>query len=149
MTGVSDFRDQQHSVAELAFQGAEELDLEKTCNAATIAMLDDWHKRPDPHVSGAEMFQLEHCPRFSMSYQGDAGEYWPDEAENDIVETLIRDFLYCDGICSLKDDRVRLVHMKYNIMALAGDEYVLICPYLTEANNIAGILVICVTKVMK
>jgi hypothetical protein len=39
--------------------------------------------------------------------------------------------------------------MKYNIMALAGDEYVLICPYLTAAGNISGILIVCVTKMMR
>jgi hypothetical protein len=39
--------------------------------------------------------------------------------------------------------------MKYNIMALSGDEYVLVCPYLTEAGNISGILVVCVTKIMR
>jgi hypothetical protein len=38
--------------------------------------------------------------------------------------------------------------MKYRIMALEGDEHVLICPYLTEAGNISGIVVVGVTKMI-
>ncbi len=62
---------------------------------------------------------------------------------------LIREFLYRDGICSLTVERVRLIRMKYHIMALDGDEHVLICPYLTEAGNISGVAVVCVTKMIQ
>jgi hypothetical protein len=34
-------------------------------------------------------------------------------------------------------------------MALTGDEYLLICPYLTEAGNISGIVVVTVTKMIR
>ena len=95
------------------------------------------------------MFSMDHCTAFSITYEGKAGDYWPNEPANDIVETLVRDFYYRDGICSISDERVRMVRLKYNIMALAGDEFVLVCPYLTEAGNIAGILVVCVTKLMR
>lgn len=149
MTSVSNFTDGRHSVAELAFQGADEMDVEGSCRPETIEALEAWHTRPNRHASGANMFRFEHCPAFSMNYEGTAGEYWPDEHENDLVETLVRDFLYRDGICALKDDRVRLFRLKYNMMAVAGDEYVLVCPYLTEAGNISGIVVVCVTKVMR
>jgi hypothetical protein len=149
MSSTTDFTDNQHTLAELAFQGAEEMDLEQCCTPEMMQAMTAWHDRANQHVSGAEMFRWEHCPAFSITYEGMAGEYWPNEKKNDIVETLVRDFLYRDGICSLKDDRVRLIHMKYNIMALAGDEYVMVCPYLTEAGNISGILVVCVTKILQ
>ena len=61
---------------------------------------------------------------------------------------LIREFLYRDGICSLTVEQVRLIRMKYHIMALDGDEHVLICPYLTEAGNISGIVIVCATKMI-
>ena len=149
MTSVTDFTDRQHTLAELAFQGAEEMDVDKTCGPQMLEALTAWHDRAEQHSSGAEMFRWKHCPAFSITYEGSAGEYWPNEKDNDIVETLIRDFLYREGICSLKDDHVRLIHMKYNIMALAGDEYVLVCPYLTEAGNIGGITVVCVTRALQ
>jgi len=149
MSNVRDFSDNKHELAELAFQGAEEMDVEQTDIPEMTDVLAAWRDRADHHSSGSELFRWEHCPAFSITYEGMAGEYWPDESENDIIETLVREFLYRDGICSVTDERVRLIHMKYNIMALSGDEYVLVCPYLTEAGNISGILVVCVTKIMR
>jgi hypothetical protein len=149
MSNVINFHDNKHELAELAFQGATEMDIEQTGMPEMLEVLATWRDRPDHQSSGAELFRWEHCPAFSISYEGKAGEYWRDESENDIIETLVREFLYRDGICSLTDERVRLIHMKYNIMALSGDEYVLVCPYLTEAGNISGILVVCVTKIMR
>ena len=149
MSNVMDFSDHKHDLAELAFQGATEMDLEQSCTPEMLDVLATWSDRTNHQVSGAEFFRMEHCPAFSITYEGTAGEYWPNEKENDIVETLVRGFLYRDGICSLTDERVRLIHMKYNIMALAGDEFVLVCPYLTEAGNISGILVVCLTKMMR
>ena len=149
MSSMTDFTDGQHALPELAFQGAEEMDIAAVGMPEMTEALDTWRGRDDPHASGAELFRWEHCPAFSITYEGDAGEYWPDETQNDIVETLVREFLYRDGICCIEDESVRLVHMKYNIMALAGDEYVLVCPYLTEAGNISGILVVCVTKILR
>lgn len=149
MSNAMEFTDSKHSLAELAFQGATELDLEQSGRPEIIEAISVWRGRRNQHSSGAELFKMEHCPAFSITYEGVAGEYWPNEKENDIIETLIREFLYRDGICSLSDDRVQFIHMKYNIMALGGDEFVLVCPYLTEAGNISGVLIVCVTKVMR
>lgn len=149
MSSVTDFSDHKHELAELAFQGAEEMDLEQSCTPDMVEAMATWQARADQHSSGAELFRWKHCPVFSITYEGNAGEYWPSEKDTDIVETLVREFLYHDGICSLSDDHVHLIHMKYNIIALAGDEYVMVCPYLTEAGNISGIVVICVTKLMR
>ena len=37
--------------------------------------------------------------------EGEAGEYWPDSNENDIAETLVKAFLFRDGVCSLTDEK--------------------------------------------
>ena len=89
---------------------------------------------------------MDDCALFSISYEGVARDHWPSESENDISETLIRAFLYHDGICALTDERVRLFHARYTIVALTGDKYLLVCPCLTEAGNISGIVVVSVTK---
>ena len=94
------------------------------------------------------MLHVENSTLFSITYEGRAGEYWPDESMNNLTETLVREFLFRDGICSISDERVRLIHMKYNVMASEGDEYVLVCPYLSAAGNISGIVVVCVTMMM-
>jgi len=140
------FSDNKHSLAELAFQGATEVEPEQFCTKYLIEALATWSRRPNHQLSGSGLLRLDGCSLFSISYQGKAEDYWPNEAENDISETLIREFLYHDGICTLSDERVRLFHVRYSIIALNGDEYLLVCPYLTAAGNTAGIVVVTVRK---
>jgi hypothetical protein len=143
-----DFSDSKHNLAELVFQGATESESMQDFSEEAKEALMAWRNRSVPRLSGAELLHVPGCSVFSITYEGQAGEYWPNERENEMTETLIRDFLYRDGICSLTDEQVRRVCIKYRIMALDGDEHVLICPYLTEAGNISGIVVVCVTKMI-
>ena len=143
-----DFSDDEHNLAELAFQGATEIEPMQDFGEDAKKALLAWRNRPDPQSSGAEILQLRDCSAFSITYEGKAGDYWPSESANSLAETLIREFLYRDGICSLSDERVRFICMKYQIMAMDGNEYVLICPHLTEVGNISGIVVVCATKMM-
>ena len=118
-----DFSDAQHNLAELVFQGADELSPDEYCHQEVIDALMSWKARPDHTASGADLLQVDDCPLFSISYEGNAGEYWPGESENDMSETFVREFLFHDGICTITDERVRLLHVKYSMMALTGDEY--------------------------
>ena len=144
-----DFSDNKHNLAELAFHGATEIAPEQICTKDVIQALATWSNRPNHQSSGSDLLRLDDCAIFSIDYEGKAGDYWPNESENDISETLIREFLYHKGICTLSDERVRLFHVRYTIMALTGDEYLLICPYLTAAGNISGIVVVTVTKMIR
>ena len=144
-----DFSDDRHNLAELVFFGATEVDPDKVCKPEVIDAMATWRRRPDHQVSGADQLRIENCALFSISYEGVSGDYWPNESVNDISETLVREFLYSDGICALTDERVRLFRMKYRVIAMEGDEYVLVCPYLTDAGNISGIVVVCVTKMIR
>ena len=143
-----DFSDNKHNLAELAFNGATELAPEQVCTKNIIQALATWSHRSNHQVSGSDLLRLDDCAVFSINYEGKARDYWPNESENDISETLIREFLYDQGICTLSDERVRLFHVRYTIMALTGDEYLLVCPYLTVAGNISGIVVVTVTKMI-
>ena len=143
-----DFSDDQHSFAELVFQGATEIGSMQQIGEKANDALMAWRQRSDLNSSGAELLQMSDCAVFSITYEGEASNYWPSESENELTEILIREFLYSDGICSLSDSRVRLICMKYQIMAMDGNEYVLICPYLTEAGNTSGIVIVCATKMM-
>ncbi len=143
-----DFSDNKHNLAELAFHGATEVDPEQICTKDVIQALATWSHRPNHHLSGSDLLRLDDCALFSIDYEGKARDYWPSESENDISETLVREFLYHEGICTLSDERVRLFHARDTIMALTGDEYLLICPYLTAAGNISGIVVVTVTKMI-
>jgi len=143
-----EFSDHTHNLAELAFHGATEVAPDQICTKEVIQALATWSHRPNHQVSGSDLLRLNDCAVFSIDYEGKARDYWPSESENDISETLIREFLYHEGICTLSDERVRLFHVRYTIMALTGDEYLLVCPYLTAAGNISGIVVVTVTKMI-
>jgi len=144
-----DFSDKKHDAAELAFHGATEVDIQQTCTKDVIQALATWSHRPNHQSSGSDLLRLDGCALFSINYEGKARDYWPNESENDISETLIREFVYHEGICTLSDERVRFFHARYTIMALTGDEYLLVCPYLTATGNISGIVVVTVTKVIR
>ena len=143
-----EFSDHTHNLAELAFHGATEVAPDQICTKEVIQALATWSHRPNHQVSGSDLLRLNDCAVFSIDYEGKTRDYWPNESENDISETLIREFLYHEGICTLSDERVRLFHVRYTIMALTGDEYLLVCPYLTAAGNISGIVVVTVTKMI-
>lgn len=143
-----EFSDNKHNVAELAFHGATEVDIQQACTTDITEALATWSHRPNRQLSGSELLRLGGCALFSINYEGKARDYWPNESENDISETLIREFVYHEGICTLSDERVRFFHARYTIMALTGDEYLLVCPYLTAAGNISGIVVVSVTKMI-
>ncbi len=144
-----DFSDNEHSLAELAFHGATEVDPEQICTKDVIEALATWSHRSNHQSSGSDLLRLDDCAFFSINYEGKCRDYWPNESENDISETLIREFLYHEGICTLSEERPRLFHVRYTIMALQGDEYLLVCPYLTATGNISGIVVVTVTKMIR
>ena len=144
-----DFSDNKHNLAELAFHGATEVDPEEICTKDVVQALATWSDRPNHQSSGCDLLRLDDCALFSINYEGKARDYWPTESENDISETLIREFMYHDGIRTLSDERARLFHASYTIMALNGDEYLLVCPYLTATGNISGIVVVTVTKIIR
>ncbi len=143
------FSDNKHNLAELAFHGATEVAPEQTCTKDVIQALATWSHRRNHHLPGSDLLRLDDCALFSIDHKGKCRDYWPNETENDISETLIREFLYHEGICTLSDERARLFHVRYTIMALQGDEYLLVCPYLTATGNISGIVVVTVTKMIR
>ena len=144
-----DFSDNKHNAAEFAFHGATEVDIQQTCTMDISEALATWSHRPNHQSLGLDLLRRDDYALFSITYEGKSRDYWPNESENDISEILIREFLYHDGICALSDDKVRLFHARYSIMALTGDDYLLVCPYLTEAGNISGIVVVTVTKTIR
>ncbi len=144
-----DFSDKKHNAAELAFHGATEVDIQQNFTRDISEFLATWSHRPNRQLSGLELLRLDGCTLFSINYEGKTRDYWPNESENDISETLIRELLYHGGICSISDERIRLFHARYSVMALTGDENLLICPYLTAAGNVSGIVVVTITKIIR
>ena len=141
-----DFRDPSHTADELVFQGADEYEPAALCDDDVLRALGDWQSRRVLTETSPEVFHLENTRSFTVSYKGQADDYWPDEAVNRLGEGLVRDFLFKDGICALDDLKPRLYVAKYKVQALSDTEYLLVCPYPTEAGNIAGMVVVCVNQ---
>ncbi len=146
---MADFADTEHNLAELIFHGVEELDPAALCDTEVLGAVHAWRERENIHEPGPEIFQLPLTRSFTITYQGKVEYYWPDEESNFEGESLIRQFLFHNGICSLADDTVRLYRVQYSLLAMDDTEYLLVCPYRTSDGNIAGIVVICVNKRLK
>ncbi len=139
-----DFRDPSHSADDIVFQGAHEYEPSALCGEEVLSVLARWQARDVPTSHDATMFQRDDVVYFTISYDGSAGNYWPNEDQNRLAEGLLRDHLFRDGICSLKNLEPRLIVANYKMQALADTEYMLVCPYPTESGNIAGLVVVCV-----
>ena len=101
-----DFSDNKHNLAELAFQGATKVAPEQICTRDAIQAVATWSHRPKHRLSATDLLRLSDCPLFSINYEGKIRGYWKNESENDISETLKREFLYQEGLCSLSDERI-------------------------------------------
>ena len=138
--------DNKHALAGFVCQSTEEMDPSQACTQDLVDALATWSRRPNHELPGLELLQLDGCPHFLLSHDGKATDYWPNESQNDISEILIRESLYHDDICTLTDDRARLFNLKYKLLSIIGADSLLVCPYLTHAGSISGILVVRVTK---
>ena len=143
------FADREHDVASLVYHGAVELRPEEVCDETLLDALNDWRRREDPHSSGIEAFHLDPCLCFSISYEGQSSEHWPNEEKTFVIESLIRQFLFHEGLCTLPGTLVRLYHVTYTLLAIDDHEYLLVCPYTTRAGNIGGATVVCVNHCLR
>ncbi len=141
-----DFSDNKHNPAGFIFHGAEEIDPDQACTQDVVDALAAWSHRSSHESPGLDLLRVNGCPLFSITYDGKATDYWPSESENDISETLIREFLYHNGICQLSDDRAHLFHVRYRLLSMTEADCLLVCPYLTAIGNISGTVVVTVTK---
>ena len=141
---MAKFTDPDHSMPEAVYQGSATLDLQATCDDEVLEALERWRSRPKPSEPSDDVFHLDRCRVFTITYDGRAAGYWPDEAGNLIGESLLRDFLFRNGICEIDEPEPRLYAVHYRVIAMDGTEYLLVCPYLTAAGNIGGLVVTCV-----
>ncbi|MGB0513549.1 MAG: hypothetical protein ACPGJE_01760 [Wenzhouxiangellaceae bacterium] len=142
------FSDPHQALAELTFQGAHELAIESSCNSRVLEALSAWKQREDKCNPSSELFRLPEVRVFTISYEGAVDDYYPSKEANLLGESLVREFLYRDGICTVKTGQERLYAANYRVIALEETEYLLVCPFETRSGNIAGLVVVCVNQHM-
>ena len=146
---MTTFSDPEHALQDLAFQGADEQPIKTLVDDTVLLALIQWEARTDQSHPLVERFQFGDTRTFTISYQGESGNFWPDRSVNILGETLVREFLFSDGICKLEDMTPKLYNVKYRVEAMDDNEYLLVCPYPTASNNTAGLLVVCVNEHLK
>ena len=143
---MTDFSDRQQVELEPVFQGAHEEAIDALGNDSVLTALARWRERSPQSDSGVDRLRLEQTRSFTISYDGESGSYWPDKSSNLVGETLVRKFLFRQGICQLDGLAPRLYVAKYKVEVMNATEYLLVCPYPTEAGNIAGLAVVCINQ---
>lgn len=139
------FSDNDHNPVGLVLHGVDVVDPNVACRPEVVDALNVWRQRPSHDLPGLDLLRFEGCPQFSISHDGKAKDYWPNEQDNDISDTIVRGFLFYDGICKLTDEQVHLYHVRYRILSAVDDDCLLVCPYLTAVGDISGIVVVLVT----
>lgn len=143
---MNEFTDVEHSLSDLIFQGAEEFSAQAVCDTTIQSILTSWEKRQDPASPDMHLFELDSTRCFTIDYQGNAGNYWPDETSNFVGESIIRQSLFENGICNLQEMTPKLYVSRYKMIAMEDIEFLLVCPYPTAHGNIGGLIVVCVNK---
>ncbi len=146
---MNDFTDRQHNLRELVFQGAPSHPMETYCNDAVIAAVQQWQQRESITEPMPELLRLENTRSFVISYKGECRDYWPNQKDNLIAETLVRQFLFAHGTCQLNSMAPMFYTVHYEVIAMQETEFMLVLPFPTEANNIAGSLVVCVNRQLR
>ena len=144
-----DFSDADRNTNELTIQGVTTQSPDRHCNEAMLRKLEAWTKRKAIHEASAHIFEMDQALGFSISYKGVASSYFPNKQKNWLSESLIRGALYENGVCTLTDTTPLVHAVQYRVQAIDGTEHLLVCPFLTQAGNIAGITVVCVNHYLR
>lgn len=138
-----DLSGNEHNPLRIIAHGLEEADPNVACRSGVIDALRDalrrWQWRSSHESPGLDLLRFERCPQFSISYDGEATDYWPSAADNDIRETVVRAFLFHDGICRLTDAEAHSYHARNRILStVVNDGCLLVFPCATAVASISG-----------
>ena len=132
----------------VVFQGYRELDLDRMLKPHVAEALATWRRRDDQARLEIDRLSLDETMGFAISYDGRSSNHWPDIASNQLGETLVRGFLFENGICSVSDMAPRLFRVAYHVIAIQDNEYLLVAPFPAESGGVGGLVVVCVNRVI-
>lgn len=115
-------------------------------DAPLQAALAEWLERGRPTENIGALMQFPDCPVLVLDYRGRVQRRQPDEDATTVTESLVREFLFPDGVCELEQMTPVVYTAEYGIMGTDSTETLLICPFATEAGNIGGVLAMCLSR---
>lgn len=144
---MNSFADGDNIADLLVFQGAKEMGSLEPVDSEMMDALERWKCRPKKSEVDLEHFKIDDVLCFAIDYQGNASGHWPSKEATVLPETLIRTFLFHNGICDLNDPSATLYFQAtYKILALDGVEHLFVGAYPTPSGNIGGLVVVCVNN---
>ncbi|PWG63515.1 hypothetical protein DEM34_08090 [Spiribacter halobius] len=117
----------------------------RVCDAAVRGALRRWQARSDPEDSGIDHLRLPDTYGFRLTADGSARDHWPTPDDALLSETLSRQTILRRGLASVIGTRPRLFGVRYSVIAVEGEEWLLLCPY-AAAGTVAGACVVCVDQ---
>lgn len=144
---MNSFADGDNIADLMVFQGAKEMGALESLDSEMMNALERWKRRPQKTEVCLEYLEVDNVVCFAIDYHGNSSEHWPSKDAAVLPETLIRTFLFHNGICELNDPSATFYFQAtYKILALDGIEHLFVGAYPTPSGNIGGLVVACVNN---
>ncbi|WP_434054412.1 MAG: hypothetical protein RDA78_05825 [Roseibium sp.] len=120
----------------VSFRGAVSLKPQAVCDAETNCILEDWNARRSMTHASLELFHRLGDACMLVDADCRPAGYLPDAQSNTLSETLIREFLFPDGLRLLRPGPAFVLRAQYSLIALQGFWHLLVCPIPDPGTDI-------------
>ena len=134
----------------VAFRGAVSLKPQAVCDAETNFILEDWYACRSATHAALELFHRLGDACMLVDADCRPAGYLPDAQSNTLSETLIREFIFPDGLRLLSSGPAFVLRAQYSLIALEGLWHLLVCPIPDPGADIpAGAIVVHIDRHLK
>lgn len=141
--GVTGLPGEGNMTNHVVFGGAVRLPLEPTLDPVTTAALTRWLHRPDRRAPFPECFHAPDVSCILMDAQVRPAAYFPRASANVLVESIVRTFVFPHGVSSVASLDPFILRSIYKVIAVEGQQYLLVCPFLDiEGQRVGGLVLV-------
>lgn len=125
----------------IVFHGARRVPL-RTLDKLSRRALDVWDRRANRSLPAEDCFHAADVSCLLIDNRGYPAGYFPNKAENLVVESISRQFLFADGVKSIQNEQPFLLCAAYKVIALVDELHLLVCPFRAQGSFEIGGLVL-------
>lgn len=129
-------------MANLHLTGVEERTPARELGATFAEQLARWRRRKDPGQPGAELLRTDDTAHFVIDREGLVREYWPAAGDNDLSESLFREFSQDERVWERPDEEPVCVEVSYQVFSEPGSLEQVLCPWRDGEGRVAGFVVV-------
>ena len=97
--------------------------------------LEAWRDRDDPGEPNPELLQHENIAYFCIDRDGRSWDYWPDEDDCDLSESLFREFSEDDRVWETGEPEPMCVRLTYHVLNEQESIAQLLLPYFEAGED--------------